>query len=287
MFSSRQVEELQTETETLQALVHELRQRHHFLECESRRSTEQFQRLTERVMKEMAQQRDEVEALKAEVETLKRAVRERDTEIEALKACVRGAGQPVRHDAPRKFVRSGDALNPCDTAALAGTPDGPVQPLFIGNGRWNWRELFGAIRNKPNIAIVATTEDERTFGVHIRRPIAKSDCRVFDPDLTVFVARPGDADEPYTKFSLRPEVREHAFVRFCQCSPKGVVNVGVDGVGQLWIGNDECDSFCEGLSRIFAGLGDDGLTGQSGRDHVFHCTRVVVLDMTPQGAFAL
>ena len=227
------------------------------------------------------------------VDRLEQQVSECMEENRAMKEALRqqlGQAQTETLHAVRTLETSAKVRGMGDDLRLFGLLTGvqenavAAEPLFVGEGMWERRRLFDAIRDKPNIAVVATTADGRTFGVSYTRPVTRINTRSLDPTISAFVFRP-DEDVPFETFGVKDEHRATIAVTFSDGSRSGHVRVADDGVGELWIGSEVSDSYSEQLSAVFAGMSDDSLTGSSGRDRPFHCRRVVALQFKSPADF--
>ena len=140
---------------------------------------------------------------------------------------------------------------------------------------------FEKIKKKPNVLVLAKTTEGRFFGFWFTKPLQRLNQKSFDPTITAFVIRPDDAVS-FQTFPVRSKHAASIFVYPVRGPTCGFFNVGVDRVGQLWIGTENSDSYCENLSAIFEGLDDRGLTGHSGQDEDqrYHCESVVVYQFT-------
>ena len=141
---------------------------------------------------------------------------------------------------------------------------------------------FERLRNRQNVLVLAKITEGWYFGVWFTRPLQRFNQKTFDPTITAFVIR-SDGDVPIQTFPVRSKLKRAVFVNVVTDSDRGFFNVGVDGVGQFWIGTQRSRSFCENLSAIFEGLDDRGLTGFSGQgeDQLFRCQSVVVYELVP------
>ena len=140
--------------------------------------------------------------------------------------------------------------------------------------------MFNKFKNKSNVLVLAKTTEGRHFGFIVTQPLGRPNQRSYDVTLAAFVICP-DGDTPFEVFPVLTEHSASIFVKPVTDSQRGFFNVGVQDVGQFWIGTETSDSYCENLSAIFKGLGDDGLTGHSGQDEdqVYHCESVVVFEL--------
>ena len=139
--------------------------------------------------------------------------------------------------------------------------------------------FFGTIVNKPNVAIICQLQDERIFGVTYTKPIPGYNDKVYDPSITVFLCRSWFDEEPFAKWTVKEKQQENVFIRVCNKSSNGVVNVGVEGAGQFWIGKSTSTSFSENLSKVFDRIKDRTLTNRNGRgsNQVYHSKCVIAI----------
>ena len=140
-------------------------------------------------------------------------------------------------------------------------------------------EFFKAIRDCPNVVVVAVTAENKFFGVSLTKPVTSLEVKVYDPSISVFTYDP-HRDDKFEAFGVCDAEKKGVFVRCSSCSRSGVLCVGSNS-GQLWIGSELQDSFCANLSGVFEGLDDRLLTGHSGRgeDEIYHCSKVIVLQI--------
>ena len=141
-------------------------------------------------------------------------------------------------------------------------------------------DFFKAVRGLSNVAIIArTNEQDRIFGVTYTKPLKGYNLQLFDPDITVFVNRQWDQEQPFAQFQVLDEEVENVFIQVICESKSGILRVGSDSIGQFWIGKEKSESFSENLSKVFRGLRDDTLTGHNGKDEkgFYHCKQIIVL----------
>lgn len=153
------------------------------------------------------------------------------------------------------------------------------EPVYASRGgHIDQAQVFSKVQNQGNVAIVAKTACGRLFGLLYTKAVSVFDKKVMDPSISVFAFRPGDDEMPFEVFDLNDACKGRTYVRFPRRSRSGFVQVAVDGVGQLWVGTEQSDSYSESISSVFDGVSDDGLTGRNGRrqDQFYHCEGVVV-----------
>ena len=81
---------------------------------------------------------------------------------------------------------------------------------------------------------------------------------------------------------VKEALKGKANLSFGKNSSNGFVWLGVEGLGSLWLGNENSNSYCTNLSHGFEGIQDTTLTGEN-TTHVqgpyHHYTRLFAIQL--------
>ena len=159
-----------------------------------------------------------------------------------------------------------------------------ADPLFVGKGCFNRKAMLAKIRHQPCVVIIAKIDDDWVFGVYYSDAIKEFNTKTACKEVVVFRFEPNKEDNPFEWFEPQESQRGHFTLQAKAQSTSGIINIGCEGGGQLWIGNEESDSYCEDLTKIFMMTTDDALTGRTGRneDNFYHVQDLIALRLKAQ-----
>ena len=152
--------------------------------------------------------------------------------------------------------------------------------LFDSNeNEFTDRSLFDAVKNKPNIALVAVTTDNDVFGAFYSIPVSKQEEELFDGNVFAFSFESHGRCMTPQRFVAMTEQRDEAYVVFCKNdeSFERFVLVGLEACGEFSLGNEKSKTFCENVSGAFEEIEDETLTGCNGWESPYHCCRLIAL----------
>ena len=144
---------------------------------------------------------------------------------------------------------------------------------FTGGG------LFQTVKDKPNIAIVATTTDGDVFWGFYSRPAREPGKLFHDPNMFIFSFKSHGRCPTPQMFAVKdgPEQHETAYVRLAKKISFGQYVVFQGSLGEIFLGNEKSHTFCTKLSQSFEGIEDTTLTGKDGSR--FTCCRLVAIQL--------
>ena len=136
--------------------------------------------------------------------------------------------------------------------------------------------LFEKIKNKPDIAIIGTTNSGDVFGGFYGVPVPRQGDYFYDPNIFAFSFESRGRCTTPQRFRVKKENRHDALVFFsnydgCQCVEFKTRRF--DGMG---LGSPKMRTFCISLSQLFEGLEDTTLTGVNIE---YQCMRVVAIHL--------
>ena len=135
--------------------------------------------------------------------------------------------------------------------------------------------LFRMVKDKPNIAIVATTTDGDVFGGFYSVAVTQQDQFVFDPNMFIFTFESHGRCKTPQRFVVKKEMKDNTGVYFFK-NDNGQF-VGFDGgEGDFYLGNEKSNTYCDDLSGCFEGIENTTLTGKTG---FFTCSRLVAVQL--------
>ena len=137
--------------------------------------------------------------------------------------------------------------------------------------------LFTKIKNKPNIALIATTTDGDVFGCFYTVAVKEQNSLTQDLNMFAFSFESHGRCETPQRFAAKPSNPVDAVIVFWSNTTNNAF-VGFGGErGSFGLGNVESDTWCLSLSELFEGIEDETLTGKDGMDAFHHCSRLVAV----------
>ena len=138
--------------------------------------------------------------------------------------------------------------------------------------------LFQKVRDKPNIAVIATTTDGDVFGGYYNVAVTEQDEHFWDPNLFIFSFKSHGRCMTPQKFVVKKEWKKIANVKiFKDFSDGWFVMFFGGGGGGFSLGNEQSDTWCDSLSNGFEAIEDTTLTGKNLYD--FICCRLVAIQL--------
>ena len=136
--------------------------------------------------------------------------------------------------------------------------------------------FFTRIANKPNVVVVAYTDNENIFGGYFSEPLKMMDETYYIPDMMAVSFQVRGRASPGA-FSVLNDRRGHACVTVRSTGPEGFIRFDVSGYGGFCIGGPESHNHCFSLSKAFEGMSDATLTAnESHEDRLYFRTNRVV-----------
>ena len=142
--------------------------------------------------------------------------------------------------------------------------------------------LFGKVKGKSNIALVATTTDGDVFGGFYSVAVTEQDKWFKDPDTFAFSFESHGRCKTPQRFFVKERLKERASVVFYKDNIYAFVAFSVLGDGSFCLGNERTETSCWNLSRCFEGIENTTLTGNDRVLHqrpYYHCTRLVAVQV--------
>ena len=138
--------------------------------------------------------------------------------------------------------------------------------------------FFKSVRGKKDIFIVTQTGNDDVFGVFVPLPPTKIGRIGYNPEMVLVSLFSNDRCLPKERFGVNDEVEDDVGIQISDKSDSGVVFIGVEKRGGLWLGGRDTATFCTGISSVFERVDSTMLTGT--RDgQPYQCERVVVFQL--------
>ena len=138
--------------------------------------------------------------------------------------------------------------------------------------------LFQMVKDKPNVALVASTTEGDVFGGFYSVAVTEQDETFKDPDMFLFSFESHGRCKLPKKFAVKEGEREYAYVNFYK-DDSCLQFVKFHGYQcNFYLGNDRSKTYCDNLSCGFEGVEDTTLTGKNREN--FTCCRLVAIHLT-------
>ena len=139
--------------------------------------------------------------------------------------------------------------------------------------------LFQMVKDKPNVAIVATTTEGDVFGGFYNVAVTEQKEWFKDPNMFIFSFESNGRCERPQRFVLKEENGDKAHVYFNKNHSKGrFVTLAAFRTSFFCLGNENSYTFCQDMSKGFDGIADTTLTGNL-YPAKFTCTRIVAIEL--------